>query len=82
VAAAQDMSQQDRDDMVAGMVAGLAAKLEENPNNPDGWIMLIRSYSVLGDQTKARLSFETAAQCFSNDTDVLTRLKSETAGLF
>jgi cytochrome c-type biogenesis protein CcmH len=34
---------------VAGMVAGLAAQLKAEPDNPDGWARLLRSYDVLGD---------------------------------
>ena len=43
MAAAAEMTQEDRDDMIAGMVAGLAARLDEQPNDPEGWAMLIRS---------------------------------------
>ena len=41
VAAAQEMSPEDRQEMIRGMVAGLAAKLEENPANFEGWMRLI-----------------------------------------
>ena len=34
---------------IAGMVATLAAQLKQNPDNPDGWARLLRSYDVLGD---------------------------------
>lgn len=34
---------------IAGMVAGLAAQLKADPENPDGWARLLRSYDVLGD---------------------------------
>lgn len=33
--------------MIEGMVAGLAARLEAEPNDPDGWRMLARSYGTL-----------------------------------
>jgi cytochrome c-type biogenesis protein CcmH len=53
VEAAQDMSPQDRDQMIRGMVASLAARLEENPNDAEGWERLARSYRVLGETAKA-----------------------------
>ncbi len=46
------MTDADRAAMIEGMVAGLAARLEENPDDPDGWAMLIRSYRTLGDEEK------------------------------
>ena len=42
--------------MIASMVDGLAKKLETNPKDVDGWVMLIRSYTALGrkaDTTRA-----------------------------
>lgn len=33
---------------IEAMVSALAAKLEQNPNNPQGWSMLIRSYKAMG----------------------------------
>ena len=39
--------------MVAGMVAKLEGRLKENPANPDGWAMLMRSRMTLGEGDKA-----------------------------
>lgn len=47
VAAANEMSEEDRQAMIEGMVAGLAAQLEQNPQDVRGWVRLIRSYDVL-----------------------------------
>ena len=49
VAAAQDMTAQDRQAMIRGMVDGLAARLAADPGDPEGWVRLIRSYGVLED---------------------------------
>ena len=64
--AAQDMSAEDRREMIEGMVAGLAAKLEENPGNFEGWMRLIRSYGVLGETDKAKAALEKALTQFAN----------------
>jgi len=36
---------------ISGMVASLAAQLKANPDNPDGWARLLRSYDVLNDSS-------------------------------
>jgi cytochrome c-type biogenesis protein CcmH len=53
VEAAQEMSPGERQEMIRGMVAQLAARLEENPNDIEGWERLARSYRVLGESNKA-----------------------------
>lgn len=35
------------EDQIKGMVDGLAAKLKAEPNNPEGWAMLARTYAAL-----------------------------------
>ncbi|SFB86346.1 c-type cytochrome biogenesis protein CcmI [Tropicimonas isoalkanivorans] len=79
IEAAADMSEGERDDMIEGMVAGLAAKLEDAPNNPDGWIMLVRSYAVMGQDEKARDAISRAEAHFADSTPVLERLRAEAA---
>jgi cytochrome c-type biogenesis protein CcmH len=44
--------------MVASMVEGLEAKLAKNPNNVNGWIMLMRSRMTLGETAKAKAAFD------------------------
>ncbi|MBX5001470.1 c-type cytochrome biogenesis protein CcmI [Rhizobium lentis] len=53
VAAAENMSAGDRQQMIRGMVESLDAKLREDPNNFEGWMRLIRSYAVLKDKAGA-----------------------------
>lgn len=52
IEAAQNMSPEDRQNMILGMVASLEAKLEDQPQNPEGWVRLLRARKVLG-QTEA-----------------------------
>ncbi|MEN8722521.1 MAG: tetratricopeptide repeat protein [Alphaproteobacteria bacterium] len=47
--AAQGMSPDDRMGMIQGMVAGLAERLADEPDDLDGWTRLARAYKVLGD---------------------------------
>jgi cytochrome c-type biogenesis protein CcmH len=41
------MPEEERRQMIEGMVAGLAERLKESPDDPDGWRRLARSYRVL-----------------------------------
>lgn len=47
--------------MIRSMVAGLAAKLEANPADLDGWLRLARSYKVLGETEKSAQAAKRAA---------------------
>ncbi|TNM65632.1 c-type cytochrome biogenesis protein CcmI [Aliirhizobium smilacinae] len=67
VAAAQNMSQGDRQEMIRGMVDSLAARLEADPNNIEGWLRLVRSYMVLGDRDKAQAALKTGLGHFPAD---------------
>lgn len=53
VKAASEMSAEDRESMIRGMVEGLAARLEDQPDDRDGWLRLARAYEVLGEPGKA-----------------------------
>jgi cytochrome c-type biogenesis protein CcmH len=67
VEAAQQMSPGERQDMIRGMVAQLAARLEENPYDVEGWERLARSYRVLGDSEKAAEAEATVRQLRGDD---------------
>lgn len=59
---------------VEKMVTGLAKKLEENPNDLNGWVMLGRSYTAMNQHDKALAAFEKAFALDSENADVLTYL--------
>ena len=69
VAAAQDLSAGDRQQMISGMVESLAAKLQENPDNIEGWMRVIRSYVVLDQRPKAEAALQTALKTFPAGSD-------------
>jgi cytochrome c-type biogenesis protein CcmH len=56
---------------IASMVARLAERLESDPDDLDGWLMLARSYSVLGKTDKAREAMATAVRLAPGDPAVL-----------
>lgn len=60
IAAAQDMTPEERMDFVRSMVDGLAARLEDEPDDLDGWLQLARAYTVLGRNAAALEAYETA----------------------
>jgi cytochrome c-type biogenesis protein CcmH len=63
------------------MVAGLAARLKDNPNDAAGWQRLIRAYSVLGDRAQAQDALATARKTFAQQRDIVTALGAEAKDL-
>jgi cytochrome c-type biogenesis protein CcmH len=64
------------------MVAQLASRLDANPNDLEGWLRLIRAYSVLGEKEKAGAALSKARTVFANQTqaqDALNQAASENA---
>jgi cytochrome c-type biogenesis protein CcmH len=74
IAAAQSMSEQDRDAMIRGMVGKLAARLKQNGDDVEGWLRLVRAYMVLGDAEKAKSAQAEARQAVSGNADHLKQL--------
>jgi len=68
IAAAAQMSAQERMVMVEGMVAQLDGRLRENPDDLDGWRRLMRSYQALGRPEEARKALERGAGQVGVDT--------------
>jgi cytochrome c-type biogenesis protein CcmH len=59
---------------IRGMVDGLAAKLAANPDDPEGWVRLVRAYTVLGETEKRDAALARARALFKTDADVLAAL--------
>jgi cytochrome c-type biogenesis protein CcmH len=58
-------------EQINAMVAGLAARLESNPQDPEGWRMLGRSYVALGRYPEAVKALEKATRMIPDDPDLL-----------
>jgi cytochrome c-type biogenesis protein CcmH len=61
IAAAQEMTPQERAAMIRGMVARLAARLQQHPDDKEGWARLAHAYDVLGQTDKAEMARSRAA---------------------
>ena len=72
VEAAAAMSEDERQAMIRAMVARLTARLEEEPDDLEGWMMLGRSHTVLGDLDASAQAYARAAALAPGDIDVLT----------
>jgi cytochrome c-type biogenesis protein CcmH len=80
LAAASAIPPSQQQDMAEAMVARLATRLESNPQNVEGWIMLMRSYRQLGRDAEARSAYARAVQANPGAAEQL-RTAAETLGL-
>ena len=62
---------------INAMVAGLAARLREQPDDPAGWARLVRAYAVLGREADLREALEQARERFGGQN--LARIEAEAA---
>jgi cytochrome c-type biogenesis protein CcmH len=74
VAAAGEMTADERNAMIESMVASLAERLERDPSDVEGWLRLIRSYAVLGRDEEAA---EAAAAALAGVADAAERARIE-----
>lgn len=81
VAASQQMSEGDRNEMIRGMVARLADRLKDQPNDVEGWLRLLRAYMVLGQREKAMEAAEDARRTFTAEPDKLRQIDELAKGL-
>ena len=56
-------------EQIAANVEKLAARLKQNPNDPQGWTMLARSYVMQGRFSDAALAYEKLTALNPNDAD-------------
>jgi cytochrome c-type biogenesis protein CcmH len=74
VAAASKMNPDEQKQMIGGMVARLADRLKENGSDVDGWLRLVRAYTVLGERDKAQAALADARRALAAETDKLRRV--------
>ena len=83
VAAAADMSTEDRMQMIRGMVGQLSDRLYSDGGSVEEWARLISSLGVLGDTEKAKEAWDKAQVAFAGQDDALSALRAaaEQAGI-
>jgi len=64
---------------IRGMVAGLAERLQAKPDDPEGWVRLVRAYAVLGDAPKRDAALKAANARYAGKAEVLEQLKAAAA---
>lgn len=72
MAAAQEMSAEERQDMISGMVAGLAERLATEGGSAQEWARLINAYGVLGRNEDAQAVLQEAQTVFAGSAEAMT----------
>ena len=75
---AQPQQPADMQATIRGMVDGLAARLAANPDDPDGWVRLVRAYAVLGETEKRDAALARARTLYKDRPDILKALDQAT----
>ncbi len=81
IAAAEDMPPEQRTAMVRGMVERLAERLKNDGSDVEGWLRLVRAYTVLGERDKARAAASDARRALAPEPDKIRRIDDLVKGL-
>lgn len=81
VEAAASMSDDQRKEMIEGMVAGLQAKLEAQPDDLEGWKRLISSYMIMQKADDAKAALKQAVKLLPEDKRSLLIAHAKTLNL-
>jgi cytochrome c-type biogenesis protein CcmH len=74
--AARNIPPSQQDQMVKGMVDRLAARLQQNPRDERGWMMLMRSRVVQNDRDGAGAALRSGLAAFADDAAAQQRLRA------
>lgn len=76
IEAAGQMTEEERAEMIRGMVAGLAERLATEGGPASDWARLIRAYGVLGEAETAAPVLEEARAAFADDPEGLAEIEA------
>jgi len=82
IAAAEDMSPEERQELILSMVDRLSTRLGRQGGTPDEWARLIGALSVLGETERAQAIWKEAQRIFADDSAALAQIgaAAESAG--
>ena len=75
------ISDKDRAEMIGEMVSGLDRRLRENPDDPEGWQRLVRSYVVLERPDEAADALARGIDALGRGSEAAVELQAFAAGL-
>ena len=81
IAAAADMTANDRQAMILSMVESLRDRLDETPDDTEGWLRLARAYDVLGDRAAAFTALARATYSAPDDASLAYQFLERTIGI-
>jgi cytochrome c-type biogenesis protein CcmH len=70
-----------QDDVKSGMTQRLAERLHSGGGEPEAWVLLVRSYTVLGKADKANAALGDARRTFANSPEKLARFEEGLKGV-
>ena len=76
LAAAQDLTEEERREMILGMVSRLAARIDTEGGAPEEWARLITAYSVLGEREEAARVWSEAQSAFWDAPQFLDQIRA------
>jgi cytochrome c-type biogenesis protein CcmH len=75
LAAAADMTAQQRASMIRNMVEGLAGRLARDGSDLDGWLRLARARMVMGEPDKAKQALDRASEIFKANGAAIAQIE-------
>lgn len=78
---AASLTDEERAEMIGGMVDGLEERLADSGGTPEEWARLIRSLGVLGEDLRAEQAYDAARMAYSGDGEALEFLARVYAGM-
>jgi cytochrome c-type biogenesis protein CcmH len=81
IAATANMGDEQRVEMIRGMVGRLSDRLHTQGGDVEGWLRLVRAYAVLGDRDKAKDAAADARHALADHPDDIKRVDDLVKGL-